>query len=129
MENNKKILFDNSYPKDVIKQQILRTTARFSIPKPFGPDKCPVYLKVPWMGEPSTKLPTTLPSSGVKAAFDNCFASVNPRVIFTSKSVLFIAHKNVVLVTKKSNVIYVFQCHCDSRYLGRTSQRLEGRIR
>ena len=28
-----------------------------------------------------------------------------------------------------SNVIYQFLCHCDSRYVGRTSQRLEERIK
>ena len=28
-----------------------------------------------------------------------------------------------------SNVIYQFVCHCDSRYVGRTSQRLEERIK
>ena len=56
MENIKKILLDNGYPKDVIKQQTSQTTARFSTPKPFGPDKCPIYLQVPWMGEPSTNL-------------------------------------------------------------------------
>ena len=75
------------------------------------------------MGEPSTKL-----SSGVKAAVDNCSASINPRVLFTSKSILPIAHKHVVPATKKSNVIYEFQCHCDSRYVGHTSQRLENEI-
>ena len=124
MENIKKILPDNGYPEDVIKQQILRTAARFSTPKPFGSDKCPFYLKVPCMGEPSTKL-----SSAVKAAVDNCFASVNPRVIFTSKSILPIARKDVVPATKKNIVIYEFQCHCDSWYVGCTLQRLEDRIR
>ena len=97
MKNIKKILLDNGYPEDVIKQQISRTTARFSTPKPYGPDKYPVHLKVPCMGEPSTKL-----SSGVKAAVDNCFALVNPRVILTSKSIPVIAHKDVVPATKKS---------------------------
>ena len=28
-----------------------------------------------------------------------------------------------------SNVVYNFSCHCDSRYVGRTSQRLQDRIR
>ena len=28
-----------------------------------------------------------------------------------------------------SNVIYQFVCHCDSRYVGRTSQRLEEQIK
>ena len=99
-------------------------TARFFTPKPFGPGKCPIYLKVLWMGEPFTKL-----SSGVKAAVDNCFASVNPRVIFTSKSILPIAHKDVVPATKKSNVIYEFQCHCDNQCIGCISQRLKDQIR
>ena len=73
MENITKILLGNGYPKDVIKQKISRTT-----PKLFGPEKCPFYLKVPWMGKPSTAL-----SGGVKAAVENCFASINPIVIFT----------------------------------------------
>ena len=111
MENIKKILLDDSYTEDVIKQEFPQT-ARFFTPKPSGSDKCPVYLKVFWMGEPYTKL-----SRGVKATVDNCFASVNPRVIYTSKSILLIAHKDVVPTTKKSNVIYEFQCHCDSRYV------------
>ena len=61
------------------------------------------------MGELSTKL-----SSGVKATVNNCFASVNPSVIFTSKRLLPISHKYVVPATKKSNVIYKFRCHFDS---------------
>ena len=99
MKNIKKILLDNSYPKGVIKQQISQTTTRFSTPKPFGPDKCSVYLKILCMGKPSTKL-----TDGVKAVVNNCFALVNPRVIFISKSILPIAHKDVVPTTKKSNV-------------------------
>ena len=76
------------------------------------------------MGEPSTKH-----SSGLKAPVDNCYASVNLGVIFTSKNILSIAHKDVVPATKKSNVIYEFQCHYDNRYVGRTLQRLKDRIR
>ena len=124
MENIKKIVLDNGYPENVIKQQISRTSARFFTPKTFGPDNYSVYLKVQWMSEPFTKL-----NSGVKATIDNCFSSINSRVIFTSKSILPFAHKDVVPAIKKSNVIYEFQCHCDSRYVGRTSQRLEDRIK
>ena len=72
----------------------------------------------------STKL-----SSGVKATVVNCFASVNPRVIFTLKSILSIAHKDVVLATKKSNVIYEVQCYCNCWCMGCTSKRLEDQIR
>ena len=64
------------------------------------------------MGELSTKLSSL--NSGVKAAVENCFASVNPRVIFTLKRLLPISHIDVVPAAKKSNVIYKFQCQCES---------------
>ena len=66
MKNITKILLDNGYPEDMIKQQISQTTARFSTPKPFILDKFSVSLKVSWMGKPSTKL-----SSGVRVGFEN----------------------------------------------------------
>ena len=30
---------------------------------------------------------------------------------------------------KKSSVIYGYKCHCDSRYVGKTAQRLQDRIK
>ena len=48
------------------------------------------------MNETFTKL-----SSELKVDVDNCFASINLRVTFTSKSILPIGHKHVVPVTKK----------------------------
>ena len=38
-------------------------------------------------------------------------------------------NKDVLPALQKSNVIYQFSCHCDSRYVGRTSQRLQDRIK
>ena len=72
------------------------------------------------MGEPFTQL-----SSGVKAAVDNSFALVNSRLIFTSESILSIAHKDVVPATKESNAIYELQYHCDSRYAHRKGSKTE----
>jgi len=37
--------------------------------------------------------------------------------------------KDVLPGFQQSNVIYQFSCHCDSWYLGRTSQRLQDRIK
>ena len=37
--------------------------------------------------------------------------------------------KDVLPALQKSNVIYQFSCHCDSRYVGSTSQRLQDRIK
>ena len=47
----------------------------------------------------------------------------------TSKLMLPVARKDVLPTTQKSLVIYEYKCHCDSRYEGRTSQRLQDPIK
>ena len=47
IERIKKILLDNGYPKNIINTHITKKIARFSTLKRFGPEKCPVYLRVP----------------------------------------------------------------------------------
>ena len=47
IERIKKILLDNGYPKNVINAQIIKKIAQFSTLERFGPEKCPVYLRVP----------------------------------------------------------------------------------
>ena len=40
-----------------------------------------------------------------------------------------LARKDVLPTTQKSSVIYEYKCHCDSEYVGRTSQRPHDRIK
>ena len=47
IERIKKILLYNSYPKNVINAQITKKIAQFSTLKRFGPEKFPLYLRVP----------------------------------------------------------------------------------
>ena len=56
IERIKKTLLDNGYPKNIINTQITKKIAQFSTLKRFGPEKCPVYLRVPWIDKPSTNL-------------------------------------------------------------------------
>ena len=49
-------------------------------------------------------------------------------VLFTNE-LLPATNEDVLPALQKSNVIYQFSCHCDSRYVGRTSQRLQDRIK
>ena len=56
IERIKKILLDNGYPKNIINAQITKKIAQFSTLKRFGPEKCPVYLRVPWIGKHFTNL-------------------------------------------------------------------------
>ena len=63
------------------------------------------------------------------SAVKRCFFSVEPCVIFTTRQLLPATKKDVLPSYHHSNVIYQFVCHCNSRYVGRTSQRLEERIK
>ena len=120
----KNILLENGYPESVIERTISKKMAQFSTPKTFGPHKCPVYLRVPWIGKPSVIL-----DKNVTTAVETCYGSVTTRVVFTSKRMLPVSRKDVLPTTLKSSVIYEYSCHCDSRYVGRTSQRLQDRIK
>ena len=71
IERIKKILLDNGYPKNVINAQITKKITQFSTLKRFGPEKCPVYLRVPWIGKPSTHL-----EKEVKTAVERCYGCV-----------------------------------------------------
>ena len=65
----------------------------------------------------------------VKTAVESCYGSVSTRLVFTSKRMLPVVRKDVLPAIQKSFVIYEYKCHCDSRYVGRTSQRLQDRIK
>ena len=124
IERIKKILLNNGYPENVINAQITKKIAKFSSFKQFGLEKCPVYLRVPCIGKLSTNL-----EKEVKTAVESCYSSVSTRLVFTSKRILPVARKDVLPTTQKSSVIYKYKCHCDSGYVGRTSQRLQDRIK
>ena len=62
----------------------------------------------------------------VKTAVESCYGSVSTRLVFTSKRMLPVARKNILPTTQKSFVIPEYKCCCDSWYVGRTSQLLQG---
>ena len=120
----KKILLDNGYPKNVIYPQIAKKIAQFSTLKRFGPENCPAYLRVPWIGKPSTNL-----KKEIKTVVESCYGSIRILLVFTFKRMLPVARKDVLPTTQKRFVIYQYKCHCDSRYVGRMSQRPRDRIK
>ena len=48
---------------------------------------------------------------------------------FVLRQMLPASRKDVLPAIQKSFVIYEYKCHCDSRYVGRTAQRLQDRIK
>ena len=120
----KSIFEDNGYPESLVKSVINRKINQFNSIKTFGPKRCPVYLKLPWIGNTSDRI-----GKQISRSIQNTFYSVQPRLVFNSRPIFSCANKDALPTTDNSNVIYEFKCHCDSRYVGRTSQRLMERIK
>ena len=55
--------------------------------------------------------------------------AMKPRVVYSTRVMLLSAKKVSVPTTQKSCVVYEFLCRCESRYVGRTTQRLADRIK
>ena len=123
LDKIKSILLTYGYPEHVIKSFMAMKMKQFHALPKFEPEKCPVYLRLPWLGSVSTRF-----EKQVKSAVKQCFSAVEPRVVYSTKELLPATKKNVLPTLQKSNMIYQFSCHCDSRYVGRTSQGLQDRI-
>ena len=50
LDKIKELLIENGYPADVLLYCINQKLANFAAEKAFGPEKCPIYLKLPWIG-------------------------------------------------------------------------------
>ena len=114
----------NGHPDHIIEKRIARKLKDFTSLTSHTVKKCPVYLYLPWLGTPLIGFENI-----IKASMQKCFFAVEQRVIFTSCPLLPPIKKNVLPASLLSNVVYNFSCHCDSRYVDRTSQRLKDIIR
>ena len=84
----------------------------------------PVYLKLPWIGNVSSKF-----ENQINKAIAFCFYAVKPRAVYNTRVMLPSAKKDSVPTTQKSCVVYEFSCRCEARYVGSTTQRLADRIK
>ena len=84
----------------------------------------PSLFHCPWLGTVSNKFEKL-----ITTAIQHCYFAVETRVLFTTRPLLSATKKNLLPTHHHNNVIYQFVCHCDSRYVGRTSQRLQAHIK
>ena len=121
----KDIFIDNRYPVDVIDNNIKHTVTKFkNTNKVFGPPKCPVYFRLPWVGFASESFANKIASSVY-----HCYHAVNLRLIFTLRQAFNSTNENKLPIFKQSNIIYKFVCQCNLTYIGMTCQRLKVRVR
>ena len=118
IENITNIFGSLGYPMEVIKKTIDKTLAKLVSPTKHGPNKCPVYLRLPFLGKEAKFLENQL-----KETINNTFGAVNLRISHSTRKPLNGIVKDVTPDPEKCNVIYKYKCHCDSVYIGRTSQR------
>ena len=118
------ILLENGYPEHAINSAFKRKLQQLNSNSVHTVEKCPVYLHIIWIGNVSMKF-----EKQITSVVKRCFFSVKPHVIFNTRQLLPATKKDVLPSHHHSNVIYEFVCHSDSRYVGRTSQRLEERIK
>ena len=124
LSNIRSILINNGYSEAVINIVMTKKMNQFRRPTQLGPQKCPVYLHLPWLGNVSMRY-----EMQIKTAVKRCYFAVEPCMVYTTRQLLPTAKKDVLPASHQSNIVYQFLCHCDSRYVGRTSQRLQQRIK
>ena len=77
LDKIKFILLTNGYPEHVIKSFMAMKMMQFHALPKFGPEKCPIYLRLSWLGSVSTRL-----KKQVKFAVKQYFSAVE-HVLFT----------------------------------------------
>ena len=113
LDKIKFILLTNGYPEHVIKSFMTKKMKLFHALLKFGLEKCPFYLRLPWLGSVSIRF-----EKQVKSAAKQRFTAVEPRVVYSTNELLSATNNDVLLpALQKSNVIYLFSCNCDSRYV------------
>ena len=85
-----------------------------------------VYIRLPWLGPTSTGFKNRISRTTSEATTTCSPAWV---CVFTTRMMLSTCSKDVLPAVELSNVIDLFNCACGHGYVGRTSQRLEKRIR
>ena len=109
------IFRDLGYPEDVIQRTIRAKLKTSAADNKIGPQKCPVYIHLPYIGSVANRFEQTLSRS-----IYQCYSSVQLRVIFGTRALLVCANKDRSPTHHKSNVVYNFKCFCDRTYVGRT---------
>ena len=121
-----KVIFkNNGYPIGILERTVTETLTPMSRPKPIGPQRCPVYLRIPWMGDVTSGRMEKKVRNITRRAYPVC----QTRVVFTSKPMLPTSVKDRLPTHQQSNLIYLYSCRCGCRYVGKTTQRLETRAK
>jgi hypothetical protein len=115
----------NGYPEKIVNDVIASTLKSGSDGKREAEKEAQtVVLRLPYIGNASSRFEKRI-SSTVSRHYDG----VKVRTIFNTTTLFNLTTKDAIPVISRSNLIYRYSCHCGSGYIGRTSRRLELRIK
>ena len=118
-------LCNNGFSEDSVRSVIRDKIAHFHKTKVASVQKCPVYIRLPWLGDISDRF-----ANQISACVRKCYFSSNLRVLFRTRTVLPSGRKDVLPAPQHSSaLIYSFRCVCGLQYIRRTNQRLGARIK
>ena len=122
LDKLRNIFISNGYPLSIVDrymQLILKDREVF-----FGPKKCQIYLKLPWLGDSSTKF-----ESRISNIISSSFPALHLLCCFSSRTTFSTTNKDVLPMHNLSNLVYSFTCVCERMYIGKTTQRLSERMK
>ena len=125
LDEIRKIFKNSGYPAYMIERTIKGKLAKSANGIVFGPKKQPVYIKLPYKGIASERTAKSL-----RSVVHSTYGTVSLRVILTTNQMLPTTYKDTLPRYQNSNIIYKFKCNrCDSEYVGKSSRRLDDRIK
>ena len=80
-------------------------------------------MKLPYIGKPSYKFENL-----IKSCVDHCFPAVVTNVIFQSRPMLPNMFKERLPTLSCQNIIYLYSCQCNDKYVGKSQRTLKQRI-
>ena len=119
----RRIFNNNGYPAKVV-ERVIRVT-REPAQRLVGPKKCPVLLRLPCIGSGAS----TSFEKKIRRTVGSAYGACAVNVVFTTRTMFTSSLMDRIPAQQRSNVIYLFQCRCDSRYVGKTTRQLEVRIK
>ena len=123
LEKLRNILRKNGYPENVLEKHVTKQPPSRD---PFiGPSRCPVFIRLPWLGS----TPAGLLEGKIKKAVRVAYFAARVQFVYSTARA-FRLPKDRLPTPFMSNVIYEFECRCcGCRYVGRTSQHLIARVK
>ena len=117
-------LSKNGYPLSVLDSVVHDVLNKFDRAKRCTVNKCPVYLRLSYIGSRDEKF-----AKCITTTVGKCYFSAAVRVIFQTCTAFVSTRKDVLPPHHINSVIYKYTCSCGSDYIGRTSDQLDLCIR